>query len=307
MNIKIIISLFLFITTHNNFCMIIKKNQKKHTTHIHKIQQNYQQKEVDEYLKPFMLRSLLENSKRFQKQKTSIKYAIINQCKENHDTSPIIGLIQLPIEDQFKIISYFFENRCLLAAEDFICKPLEIALKEYNALPENTLTLLSSKHNLTPSMIFRLTDEEQRILTKIYTNDIIASTELNSLIQKLPKDILKKILAQNPNITMLENESKLLVFLTTPYYGMTKEYPLAGHITLSLAGIGYIPLYDYIIGPVLFYDHIKCFNPIGFGKIEAIYLLGHSTLYACFNLFSFSNYYKTATTSTITKPLKSLL
>lgn len=308
MNIKIIISLILFVTTHHSFCMIvIKQDQKKYTAHIHAIQQKWQQnnqKEVDEYLKPFMYRSLLENSELFHKQDYLVKRGIIRQCKENHDTSPIITIIQLPKDMQISVISHFFTNRCRLAAEDFICKPFNLALKEYNDLPDNNLTLLSSRHKLEPSKIFRSSKELQRILTKIYTNDIITAAELHSLTQ-LPKDILQKILEQNPNITMLENESKLLVLLTAPYYAEQDKGSLFTFKLCSTIGTLIIDL-SVVVDCYAFLNNTKNLIP----AIIFLTLANPSIQFALHNFWNrhnLSNYYNTATTSTITKPLQSLL
>lgn len=228
MNTKIIILVFLSISIHNSFCMLINPNLEKFSNPIHKQQQRVRciiQKSADNFLKPFMQRSILDNSEIFAEQPIAIQRAINRQCK---DESPIIDLIQLPIEDQVKTISNFFDDKCRKAAEYFLSLPLEVALTKYNNLPENTLTLLQTKHTLPQSMIFRLTTEENRILTLIYTGAIISEKNTKHLKESLLSykkyDILNKIQENNPQIIMLENENKRTVLLKTLYQAPINAY-----------------------------------------------------------------------------------
>lgn len=224
MNTKIIILVFLSISIHNSFCMLINPNLEKFSNPIHKQQQRVRciiQKSADNFLKPFMQRSILDNSEIFAEQPIAIQRAINRQCK---DESPIIDLIQLPIEDQVKTISNFFDDKCRKAAEYFLSIPLEVALTKYNNLPENTLTLLQTKHTLPQSMIFRLTTEGQRILTLIYTGEIVSTNNIKYLEKSLSLDILEKIRQQDPHVLMYENENKRTVLLKTLYQAPINAY-----------------------------------------------------------------------------------
>jgi len=304
MKTKIIISLFLLISAHNSFCMLNNPNQIKHVQKICTAQQTNQkiyQKPADTYLKPFMLRSLLDNAERFDKQNPAVKRAIIRQCKENHDTSPIIGLIQLPIEDQIKIISYFFENKCKKAAEYFLSMPLETALIKYNALPENTLTLLQPKAKLSQSIIFRLTKEEEKMLAAIYTDQTMATKKLKTLLKLLPHDILQIILEQNLNVITPEHENKLNALLTTLHWRLTSRntYPI-----FSLALVGVTPLLPV---PIIISETI--FNPKGtdfHALAQAVPMAVFLFIPLAITLDCYQKY-NSEIEKVITKPLKSLL
>jgi len=301
MKTKIIISLCLLISAHNSFCMLMNPNQKNMFKKICTAQQP-NQKAADKYLKPFMLRSLLKNSEMFDKQSLAVQRTIIRQCKEKHDTSPIIGLIQLPIEDQTKIISYFFEDQCRKAAEYFISIPLEMALIKYNDFPKNTLTLLQPRAKLSQSIIFRLTKEEEIILAAIYTDQTMATKKLKVLLKLLPHDILQTILQQNLNVITPENENKLIALLTTPYRTirsrpsnqilfLTKFYG-AGALTTTLASL----IYDNSLMNLKF-----LFFAIKWHSLGLTFAI--PTCYCN----DWKENYNDEITKTITTPLKSLL
>src|SRR5258708_4996301 len=107
MKTKIIISLFLLISAHNNFCMLIINNQKKYnTTMSHKCYiANIQA--AEEYLKHFILLSLKKNTAIFHEKSIGAQRQIILQCKNE---SPMVKLIPLPQDMQINILANFFEN-----------------------------------------------------------------------------------------------------------------------------------------------------------------------------------------------------
>ena len=253
---------------------------------------------AEEYLKHFILFSLKKNTEIFHEKSIGVQRQIILQCKNE---SPIIDLIQQPGEIQTEILSCLFDNQCKLAAKYFISMPLETALIKYNALPENTLTLLQPKAKLSQSIIFRLTKQEERILAAIYTDQIMSTKKLKELLKLLPHDILQIILEQNLNVNIPEHDNKLNALLTTLHWRLTSRntYPI-----FSLALVGVTPLLPV---PIIISETI--FNPKGtdfHALAQAVPMAVFLFIPLAITLDCYQKY-NSEIEKVITKPLKSLL
>ncbi len=213
MNTKVIISLILFVTTHNNFCMIIDTKKKKQVCTIYK----QQEISAENFLKQFMLCSIKKNSENFYDQTYAVKKRIINQYEKNNSHNKdiaIIQLIQLSYEHQHYIISQLFQGKSeevKNATEYYLSIPLEQALKKYNDLP------LYANILLPQPIVFILTKKQLCIVKEIYEKQAILSGELTYLQEKLPINILETINQKIAEVNIIVPYKELLpILVNTP-------------------------------------------------------------------------------------------
>ncbi len=242
MNIKIIISPFLFIITHNSFCMIIDAKKKKQVCTIYKQQEISTEKflklEIENnaikmdsefphlaqfFISSFHERSLEQNFAIFTNPK--IKYAIphkIESLNNNPNNLTFLTLMEFPQDLHIETLSRFFEeeNKQISreAANHFYTMPLQKAIKKYS---DNESSWLIKKNKLSNTILFLLTDYEKEIIKKIYQGKTISKNDFFYLINQTNLHVRGELYRQQLKVNLSTGVNQFKTLIYTPYQTIT--------------------------------------------------------------------------------------
>lgn len=219
MNIKIIISLILFVTTHHNFCMITcPSNEKRFGDLKARKMDNDFPYLAQFFINSFTERSLKDNYAIITNSKT--KYAIkpkIELLNNNPHDLTFLNMMELPKELHIKTLCNFFEDNKNItnkAMNLFYTMQLKQAVEKYN---NNESSWLKKNNKLSNGLLFLSTDYEKTIVTRIYQKKKISENDFSYLIWNLNIHILEKLCKEQVSVKISTNVNQFKTLILTPY------------------------------------------------------------------------------------------